>query len=162
MMHQAGPTVLLPMLAALVSTAHTHAQAPPREAPLATVVTLGDSITKGSRAGVSSDETFSALVASELRANGINAQVVNLGVGGERTDQVLRRLDAVSGNHPRVVTVMYGTNDSYVDPGQATSRLTLPKYKANLRTIVGELLARGIEPVLMTEPRWAADAPPDG
>ena len=89
----------------------------------------------------------------------MNVRVVNLGVGGERTDQALRRLDAVAEHRPRVVTVMYGTNDSYVDQGKTQSRLTVEDYRANLEAIVAELLLRGIEPILMTEPRWAADAP---
>src|SRR5262249_5749315 len=96
------------------------------------------------------------------KTEGIDAEVVNLGVGGERTDQALKRLDAVSGHGPRVVTVMYGTNDSYVDRGATASRISLEEYTANLRAIVAGLLLRGIEPVLMTEPRWADDAPVNG
>ena len=126
------------------------------------VVALGDSITKGERAGVRPEETFAALAERALKADGIEAEVVNLGVGGERTDQALKRLDAVSGHRPRVVTVMYGTNDSYVDRGATASRISLPEYKANLRAIVAGLLLRGIEPVLMTEPRWADEAPVNG
>ena len=57
---------------------------------------------------------------------------------------------------------MYGTNDSYVDRGATASRITRDEYRANLRAIVAGLLVRGIEPILMTEPRWADDAPPDG
>ena len=70
------------------------------------IVALGDSITKGVRAGVRPNETFAALAERALKADGIDAEVVNLGVAGERTDQALKRLDAVSGHGPRVVTVM--------------------------------------------------------
>ena len=60
-----------------------------------TLVTLGDSITKGVRAGVEDDQTFSSLVEGDLIANGVHVKVLNMGVGGERTDQALERLDAV-------------------------------------------------------------------
>src|SRR4029078_1868242 len=59
------------------------------------VVALGDSITKGVRAGVRPEETFAALAERALKADGIDVEVVNLGVGGERTDQAPERHDAV-------------------------------------------------------------------
>ncbi len=127
-----------------------------------TIVMLGDSITKGTRAGVQPQETFAAIVERELNAAGIGVRVVNAGISGERTDQALERLDAIIAERPVVVTVMYGTNDSYVDQGQDASRLSLAAYRENLRTMVERLLLAGIEPVLMTEPRWAADAAPNG
>ena len=43
---------------------------------------------------------------------------------------------------PDIVTIMYGTNDSYVDQGKTTSRLTVDEYRNNLQTIVVELLRR--------------------
>ncbi|MBW3543350.1 MAG: hypothetical protein KY476_24110 [Planctomycetes bacterium] len=128
-----------------------------------TIVALGDSITKGVRPGVKPEETFAAIVERELRTRGIAASVVNTGVGGERTEGALKRLEKdVIGRRPRIVTVMYGTNDSYVDRGKRNSRLTVEAYRQNLRAIVEELLRQGIEPVLMTEPRWARDAAPNG
>ena len=158
------PTACLAALTALASL--LGADAPPNPAPNGApafaVVALGDSITKGVRDGVRPEQTFAAIVERALKEKGLTARVHNLGVGGERTDQALRRLDAVAELRPRVATVMYGTNDSYVDAGQARSRLSVPEYRANLRAIVAGLLLRGVEPVLMTEPRWAADAPPNG
>lgn len=132
------------------------------EARVVRVVALGDSITKGERPGVRPEETFASLAERALGADGIVAEVVNLGIGGERTDQALKRLDAVGELRPRIVTVMYGTNDSFVDPGSSASRISREEYKANLRAIVAGLLLRGIEPVLMTEPRWSDKAPVNG
>ena len=106
------------------------------------IVTLGDSITKGVRSGVKPEETFAARLEAELKAEGIATEVVNVGIGGERTDQALKRLDDVISRRPRVVTVMYGTNDSYVDKGAAQSRLALDVYRANLKRIVDSLRAR--------------------
>ncbi|WP_406695937.1 GDSL-type esterase/lipase family protein [Singulisphaera sp. Ch08] len=158
------PTACLAASLFLLSIA--RAEAPPNPpagpAPALTVVTLGDSITKGVRAGVSPEETFAAITECELKAKGINVQVVNLGVGGERTDQALKRLDEICTPRPQFVTVMYGTNDSYVDPGKEGPRLTLEQFRKNLRAIVEGLLLRGIDPILMTAPREAENAPLNG
>src|SRR4051812_35189236 len=103
------------------------------------VVTLGDSITRGVRAGVKADETFSALLQKQLRERKVPAEVTNLGIGGERTDQALKRLAKdVLALKPTVVVVMYGTNDSYVDKGRTESRLTADEYRMNLETLLAE------------------------
>jgi len=119
------------------------------------IITLGDSITKGVRPGVKREETFAFLVEAGLHADGLDVEVLNVGIGGERTDQALKRLDKdVIASQPTFVTVMYGTNDSHVDPGKTTSRLTVSEYRVNLEQIVKKLQAAGITPILMTSPRW--------
>jgi acyl-CoA thioesterase-1 len=124
---------------------------------------LGDSITKGVRSGVTAEETFASLLQSALREAGEDVDVINHGIGGERTDQALSRLSRdIQTLEPTLVTVMYGTNDSYVDKGQKESRLTKEVYVANLQKIVSELRRTGIEVVLMTEPRWGDKAAPNG
>ncbi|AGA26754.1 GDSL-type esterase/lipase family protein [Singulisphaera acidiphila] len=145
-----------------IARAETPPAPPSQTAPALTVVTLGDSITKGVRDGVRPEETFAALAERALKAKGINVRVVNLGVGGERTDQALKRLDAIAEPRPQVVTVMYGTNDSYVDPGKDGPRIALGDFRKNLKAIVEGLLLRGIDPVLMTAPREAENAPLNG
>lgn len=127
-----------------------------------TIVTLGDSITKGVRSGVTNDQTFASLIETDLTGPGLSVRVMNVGIGGERTDQALARLDRVFRHQPDLVTVMYGTNDSYVDKGKTTSRITVEEYQKNLNRIVAELLRRGIQPVLMTEPRWSDKANRNG
>lgn len=125
------------------------------EGPKVKVVTLGDSITRGARPGVKADETFAAGLQVALRKNAIDAEVVNVGIGGERTDQALKRLKAaVIEQKPAVVTIMYGTNDSYVDRGKKEPRLSAEQYGTNLRQLVKELRQAGIMPILMTPPRW--------
>ena len=127
------------------------------------VVVLGDSITKGVRSGVTAEETFASLLQSALREAGQDVDVINHGIGGERTDQALARLSRdIQALEPTLVTVMYGTNDSYVDKGQKESRLTKDVYVANLQKIVSELRRTGTEVVLMTEPRWGDKAAPNG
>ncbi len=127
-----------------------------------TIVALGDSITKGVRSGVTAKQTFASLLETQLQITGTSVRVHNVGIGGERTDQALQRLDSILVLKPDIVTVMYGTNDSYVDQGKTESRITVDAYRSNLDSIVTELLRRGIQPVLMTEPRWSADASPNG
>lgn len=115
------------------------------------IVTLGDSITKGYRPGVKMDETFSAYLQEMLKKEGIEAEVVNVGIGGERTDQALARLARdVLAKKPKIVTIMYGANDSYVDKGKKEPRLTPEQYTMNLKTLVAELRKAGIQPILMT------------
>ena len=78
-------------LAAFLGISLTAAQLASAE-PLE-IITLGDSITKGVRTGVKPQETFAALLQEELKSRGIDARVTNVGVGGERTDGALARLE---------------------------------------------------------------------
>ena len=120
-------------------------------ASAADVVSLGDSITRGERSGVKREETFSSLLAARLKVD-----VANVGIGGERTDGALVRLDKdVLAKKPKAVLVMYGTNDSYVDKGAKLPRLTAKQYRDNLVSLVEKFRKGGAEPILMTEPRWA-------
>ncbi len=140
------------LLACFLLLAGSHLRA----ADPAVVVALGDSITRGERAGVKANETFAALLEAQSKNK---AKVLNAGVGGERTDGALARLDkAVLAHKPAVVLVMYGTNDSYVDVGKKEPRLTVAQYRENLAKLVDAIRKAGGEPVLMTEPRWAPDA----
>ncbi len=125
----------------------------------ATIVTLGDSITRGVRSGVKAEETFSSLLAIGLKEKKIAAEVVNAGIGNEATHQALRRLEKdVIARKPRLVILMYGTNDSYVDRGAKDARLSLDDFTRNLKELVTRMRKQGIEPILMTEPRWSSDS----
>jgi lysophospholipase L1-like esterase len=126
------------------------------------IVALGDSITKGVRSGVTSQQTFAAQIEVQLRDLGRSVSLTNVGIGGERTDQALKRLKGVIDLKPNLVTIMYGTNDSYVDKGKTKSRITVDVYRANLIQITARLLEHGIVPILMTEPRWSAKASNNG
>ncbi len=131
--------------------------------PPARIIVLGDSITKGVRSGVTAAETFGALLQQDLQTAGKTVEVVNQGIGGERTDQALKRLQPdILARRPQIVVIMYGTNDSYVDQGQSTSRLTADQFEANLQAIVRELGQQQIKVVLMTEPRWGRAASKNG
>lgn len=123
------------------------------------IVVLGDSITKGVRSGVSPEQTYGEVLRRRLLEKGMDYEVINRGIGGERTDQAVQRLARdVLAVEPQLVTVMYGTNDSYVDKGRTESRISADEFEQHLRTIVGELRRSGIRVVLMTEPAWGASA----
>lgn len=131
--------------------------------PQTKVIVLGDSITKGVRSGVTAEETFGALLQRDLRAAGRSVEVVNQGIGGERTDQALQRLQAdILARQPQVVVVMYGTNDSYVDQGRSDSRISAQQFEENLQVLVERLQKQRIKVVLMTEPRWGRTAQANG
>ena len=118
------------------------------------IITLGDSITKGVRPGVKTEETFATLLQEGLKKERIAAEVINVGIGGENTAQALRRLKAqVIDKKPTIVTIMYGANDSYVDKGKSAARLTEDEYRANLKKIVEELRKASITPILMATNR---------
>lgn len=145
------------VLLTIVSSRVDAAESAPR------VLLLGDSITKGVRPGVSQDQTFGGQLASTLKAPGFEPSITNVGIGGERTDQALARLETVlSANRPDVVLLMYGTNDSYVDIGKEASRLTVAQYRKNLEKLIERIDQAGAKTVLMTPPRWADHAPMNG
>ena len=122
------------------------------------IVALGDSITRGARPKVTPTQIFPALVQGALRERGVRTQVHNVGIGGERTDLALERLERdVISQRPDIVTVMYGTNDSWVDKGKMESRLSEQQFEGNLRLIVSRLRAAKTRVVLMTEPRFGEE-----
>ncbi len=137
--------------------------AAPLDGPAVRIVALGDSITRGARPRVTPQQTFPALTQAALREAGVRAQVHNVGIGSERTDLALQRLkqDVIS-QHPHLVVVMYGTNDSWVDKGKTASRLTEAEFENNLREIVRRLRAAKIGVVLMTEPKFGEKNPHNG
>ena len=82
------------ILVALLGTAHgeprTPIAKPKSPSPQVHIVTLGDSITKGARPGVTNKQTFASLIEVGLRDAGQSVRVTNVGIGGERTDQALK------------------------------------------------------------------------
>ena len=64
----------------------------------------------------------------------------------------------VESHLPTIVTIMYGTNDSYHDKEAIAPRLTIEQYRNNLTQIVKKLRMAGAIPILMTPPRWGKSA----
>jgi acyl-CoA thioesterase-1 len=132
------------------------------EAPIK-IVCLGDSVTRAVRPGVKPEETFCAVLDRRLRALGIAAEVINAGIGGHTTADGLARLDRdVLAHRPGHVVIMFGLNDSWVDPGKTTSRLSAAQYEQNLRQLLARTRAARIAPLLMTpNPVAAPGYPPE-
>lgn len=119
---------------------------------LETIVALGDSVTLGVRrdGSVKADQTFAALLGEKP-----GRKVINAGIGGNNTDQMLARLERdVLSHRPDTVIIMAGLNDAaYVDPGPVARtwpRVSAEKYEANLMQIVQAVKKAGARAILTT------------
>ena len=75
----------------------------------ATVVALGASNTYGK--GVARNQAYPAQLEAILRAKGLNVHVINAGINGDPTENMLRRLDSVVPKGTSVVILQPGGND---------------------------------------------------
>jgi acyl-CoA thioesterase-1 len=75
----------------------------------ATVVALGASNTYGK--GVARNQAYPAQLEAILRARGVNCRVINAGISGDPTENMLRRLDSAVPNGTSVVILQPGGND---------------------------------------------------
>ncbi len=98
------------------------------------IVALGDSLTAGY--GVAPDESWPALLQTELAREGYRYRVVNAGVSGDTTAGALRRLDWVLRVRPEIAMVALGANDGL-------RGLPVTAMARNLETIVERLRASG-------------------
>ena len=78
-------------------------------AQAATVVALGASNTYGK--GVSRGQAYPAQLEALLRARGLNARVINAGINGNTTGEMLARLNSAVPRGTRVVILQPGGND---------------------------------------------------
>ncbi|MEZ5353236.1 MAG: GDSL-type esterase/lipase family protein [Bryobacteraceae bacterium] len=120
------------------------------------IVALGDSVTLGVRRSprVTASQRFSNLIGARL-----GRTVINAGVGGDTTRELLARLDGdVLNRKPRAVMVMVGLNDAswveaaagggYVD--RDAPRVPLAEFEANLTQIARRIQSTGAKLVLLT------------
>jgi len=105
----------------------------------ATIVALGASNTFGK--GVARDQAYPAQLEAILRARGHDARVINAGVNGETTGEMLRRLDQVVPNGTRVAILQPGGNDRR--KGAQAQRA------GNISQIRNKLKGRGIRVVML-------------
>lgn len=117
-----------------------------------TIVALGDSVTAGARrdGSVTEDQTFVALLSQKP-----GRKVINAGIGGNNTDQMLARLNRdVLSHRPDTVIIMAGLNDAaYVDPGpiaRTWPRVSAERFEANLVRMVRASKEAGARVILMT------------
>ena len=145
------------------------------------VVCFGDSTT-APRSGVVVYETN---LQNELSLAGINATVYNKGIGGNRTDQGLARVQKDILDHdPNLVIIQFGINDCWLDSGTASvtdglvtgdpSRIRYDNtdtrgytrhssfYLDNLTSIVQQIKAHPTHPriIVMTPNQVTTSGPP--
>lgn len=108
--------------------------------PSTTIVAIGDSLTYGYGA-TSTDKTYPSQLSKLLKA-----KVVNEGVNGDTTDDVLERLDEIMNSEtPSLVLLSVGGNDML-------RRVPDNVIKTNLKKIIEKLKARDMEVVLIAQP----------
>lgn len=137
---------LIAALAALTLTAATPA-AQQKPAPVH-VVAIGASNTSGW--GVGGRNAYPERLEDLLKADGIEARVVNAGVVLDTTAGMLRRLDAAVPDGTRVVILQPGGND------KRFLRST-EQRAANIKTMVQRLKARNIA-VIVYDPVFPPEA----
>jgi lysophospholipase L1-like esterase len=116
-----------------------------------TFVALGDSIT--SPVGTGSEQDWSRWADPEGRLE----LLANAGVGGERTDQILARVEAdVLAHQPQWVTVLAGTNDISQDVGAEPIIFNLTRIYDTLDGAGVRFVAITIPPQIMMTPEQVA------
>ncbi len=118
--------------------------ASPADAATVRIVVLGDSLTAGY--GLAAEEAFPARLEAALKADGIDARVINKGLSGDTTAGGLWRLDAALAagpdGPPDALIIELGANDGLrgLDPKKA---------EANLDAIITRAKAQGLK-ILLT------------
>ena len=146
--------LFMTLLQFLFSTGCKNRTGTASEQPLK-IVTFGDSITRGIRDGVNESQTFTFYLGQLLRKQDFKVEMIRKGISGEKTNEALSRItrDVIALN-PRYVTIMYGTNDAYIDvyrdPNRTTPKIPLEDYQRNLTEMVRLLKKNNITPILMT------------
>ena len=99
------------------------------------IVAFGDSLTAGY--GLSSDESYPAILQERLINANYHYKVINAGVSGDTTAGGLRRLDWVLKSRPTIVILVLGGNDGL-------RGLPLDDTYANLEKIIQRLKSEGV------------------
>lgn len=110
----------------------------------ALVVALGDSLTFGY--GASRGKDYPSMLAQKT-----GWEIVNMGVNGDTTQNVLDRLDVIIDLKPKLVLLGIGGNDVLRQVDKAAT-------KNNLSKIIERLQSAKIETVLIAQPHLSASA----
>ncbi|MCA9062914.1 MAG: hypothetical protein KDA96_07640, partial [Planctomycetaceae bacterium] len=100
-------------------------------------------------------KVYCDLLDTALNRRSIPVRVINSGVGGDHTQTARERFESdVLANHPDIVIIQFGINDSAIDvwktPSANKPRVSLKDYEENLRYFIAELRKRNTQVVLMT------------
>ena len=114
---------------------------------------LGDSITQF---GAGSPSGYVRLVISGLEANGVKAIAIAAGISGNKSNDMLGRLDHdVIAKKPDWMTLSCGVNDVW----HGERGVPLDQYKQNITAIVDKAQAAGIKVMILTSTMIGEDAP---
>jgi acyl-CoA thioesterase-1 len=111
----------------------------PVAANAATVVAFGASNTYGK--GVARNQAYPAQLEAILRAKGLSVRVVNAGINGDTTGNMLRRMDRAVPKGTSVVILQPGGNDGRKGKFGETGD--------NVAEIRSRLAARGVKVIMM-------------
>ncbi|WP_201509212.1 GDSL-type esterase/lipase family protein [Psychrobacter alimentarius] len=109
-----------------------------------TVISLGDSLTYGY--GASLDAAYPTVL-----ANLSQWKVINAGVNGDTSADVLARVDDITAQNPDLVLLGVGGND-------VLRRIPSETTRANINTTIETLQSENIEVVLIAEPYFSTSA----
>lgn len=145
--------VLIGLLVLSVSGCKNHQR--PNAQQTIKILTFGDSITRGVREGVRETQTFTYYLGVFLNKNSFHVEMIKKGISGETTTGALNRIEHdVIREKPHYVTIMYGTNDAFIDnyvnETGLLPRLSIDRYKKNLKAMIEKLKANNIKPIIMT------------
>lgn len=112
------------------------------------ILAFGDSLTAGF--GLPPDQSFPEQLQAQLRADGIDAHVVNAGNSGDTTTDGLARIDWSLADKPDLVILELGANDMLrgIDPSLV---------RANLDKMIDKIKASGAKLLLVgmkASPNW--------
>ena len=129
------------------ATSEVPANAPTGSGRTIKIVALGDSLTAGY--GLQPEQAYPRLLEARLRAQGLDASVLNAGVSGDTSAGGLRRIDWALESDVRVLIVALGAND-------ALRGLSVGELRQNLAAIIERAQSRGVSVVLA-----GMEAPPN-
>lgn len=105
---------------------------------------LGDSITQQ---GHNYPAGYVNMVMIGLKTNGIQAKMIKAGISGNKSNNMLDRLDRdVISKNPQIMTLSCGVNDVWHGP----RGVKLDAYKKNITALVEKALAAKIQVYIMT------------
>jgi len=104
------------------------------------VAFLGDSLTAGP--GLSTKETFPAIIQQKISGESLPWIVQNSGVSGDTTSLALSRLNWALKPNPKILVVALGSNDGL-------RGLSIDVMEKNIREIVSRAQQRGIKVILV-------------
>lgn len=108
------------------------------------IIGLGDSLTGAIEVGLTDRWLYKLGIAAGYAP----ADIINAGISGNRSDQMLARLQTdVLAHNPDVLVLMLTVNDK-------TNNFTLATHEANYRAIIGQAQAAGIKVVVMSPPLY--------